>query len=826
MVVPVYSYGQFPPQAQSHIGGDGSLRNPLYYLLQQLFKRTGGNSGIPNTVHNNILSTGTTPAILTEDFNLINDGSGGVQLFNLQPGQQQTVFNNDGANPLLVYPPNGGQINGLGANQPYQMAAGSVQIFDAISSSPLQLSTVLGSLGGNGSLSVTVGLNVASAGTTQDTATPLNNAGYSQVTTGGGGVRLDPFSVGQTQIVFNDSNQAVFVYPQASSNINNLAAAAPYVLLPGATQIFFYLTSTQIFTELPQQAAVINILWFGADPTGTNDNTTALTNAYNAVTGSGGTLYFPAGTYLFTQSISFTYPSSNALFDLTLAGDGPDATVLSWSTGGMTINLNCNSTTNNNQSFHGRDLTFATMQTGTGTGLTLNQQSNNNGNYAAVTELTRVTFRGGTDYSGTNYWNTCIAIKGISNVGLTGCYFEGGSSRQGTGVNFTGINSSNIAVVLNCYNTTFNLLNIGFNHGDFVQGVTFSGCNFDCLSAIVVPSGLSAIGAQCCVVNCQFAQNVTGNCIAVQTALNALMVTNSLFILAPGGGSITTGGIVTNVLSNTIIRGNLFQTPVSQSNATAISLQNSASNTGCVISDNIFTGFNGTGSASITVASTCKDVIIDNNKIVVSNQVVNGSTSGTSIVKKLNNRVGANAYVIGNRNGSAGDHGVVIPSGASGGTSDTSTNILTFANGDESANVGGINRNGATGIQVSTVNSITGDGTNITILENDLSTNFAMGIFNNTNTSGAHGLVIRAGLNATTDNGTVMVEFATGNGSATIGSITRSSTGVQLNGVAQTTGAGVPAFSNNSPAVTPGSVYTWLKFQSADGSNVFVPCWK
>jgi hypothetical protein len=45
---------------------------------------------------------------------------------------------------------------------------------------------------------------------------------------------------------------------------------------------------------------------------------------------------------------------------------------------------------------------------------------------------------------------------------------------------------------------------------------------------------------------------------------------------------------------------------------------------------------------------------------------------------------------------------------------------------------------------------------------------------------------------------------------------------------ANTTGGGTPAFTgaNNSPAVTPGTVYTWLQLKSNDGSTVYVPAWK
>jgi hypothetical protein len=41
-----------------------------------------------------------------------------------------------------------------------------------------------------------------------------------------------------------------------------------------------------------------------------------------------------------------------------------------------------------------------------------------------------------------------------------------------------------------------------------------------------------------------------------------------------------------------------------------------------------------------------------------------------------------------------------------------------------------------------------------------------------------------------------------------------------------TTGGGTPTFSNNSPAVTPGTIYTWFKVKSVDGSTVYIPAWK
>lgn len=47
------------------------------------------------------------------------------------PGVASTVFNR-GANPLKVYPPVGGEIDSLGVDQPYVLAATKMQVFSQI----------------------------------------------------------------------------------------------------------------------------------------------------------------------------------------------------------------------------------------------------------------------------------------------------------------------------------------------------------------------------------------------------------------------------------------------------------------------------------------------------------------------------------------------------------------------------------------------------------------------------------------------------------------------------------------------------------------------
>ena len=48
----------------------------------------------------------------------------------------------------------------------------------------------------------------------------------------------------------------------------------------------------------------VSVLDFGADPTGTNDSTTAIQNAINSLGALGGSLYFPTGTYLVSDVTS------------------------------------------------------------------------------------------------------------------------------------------------------------------------------------------------------------------------------------------------------------------------------------------------------------------------------------------------------------------------------------------------------------------------------------------------------------------------------------------------------------------------------------------
>jgi hypothetical protein len=131
MSIPTYPYPQFLPQNAAAVTKDNTLVNQLYYLLQALFLRTGGNGGVVTTVGTPTTAAGTTQVtapVLANDVNIVTTGSGGVRLPNVQPGQFVYVFNATAA-AINVYPSTGGTIDSLAVNAPSSLAAGFGQIY-------------------------------------------------------------------------------------------------------------------------------------------------------------------------------------------------------------------------------------------------------------------------------------------------------------------------------------------------------------------------------------------------------------------------------------------------------------------------------------------------------------------------------------------------------------------------------------------------------------------------------------------------------------------------------------------------------------------------
>ncbi len=126
---------QLPPQKSKWHEGGGQASTPAFYLMRSLFLRTGGNSGIPQTVGTAITASGANHATaqpIKDDFNQVTHGVGGVMLHPLKPGQFQVVANNMAGN-LNVYPASQGQVDALAVEAPYVLAPGKSQLFWCVS---------------------------------------------------------------------------------------------------------------------------------------------------------------------------------------------------------------------------------------------------------------------------------------------------------------------------------------------------------------------------------------------------------------------------------------------------------------------------------------------------------------------------------------------------------------------------------------------------------------------------------------------------------------------------------------------------------------------
>jgi hypothetical protein len=106
-----------------------------------------------------------------------------------------------------------------------------------------------------------------------------------------------------------------------------------------------------------------SVIVFAGAGDGVTDNTAALNAALASLTGNGGSIFFPPGKYSFNSGIVYVMPAG---VSVTLAGAGAGNTVLTWpnASGGITFTAS-----NNQNTFHIRDLTLTTAQVGSGTAL-------------------------------------------------------------------------------------------------------------------------------------------------------------------------------------------------------------------------------------------------------------------------------------------------------------------------------------------------------------------------------------------------------------------------------------------------------------------------
>lgn len=270
---------------------------------------------------------------------------------------------------------------------------------------------------------------------------------------------------------------------------------------------------------------------YNAVGNGTTDNAGAVGSALASLPGRGGCLYFPAGKYRFSSSLSKTLGAGIA--SIGIYGDGADLSILYWSspTSGLTINY-----TSPGNSAHIRDVSFTTAGAGAGVGVTLNQSSCLSA--FAQSDIHRVTFRGenNTGDIGSNYWSTAYLVRGVSGTSVDTVTVYG-VGNAGVGGQYIGIPEAECySIYHNISKSTYNSLATGVVYGSYAQGITISQSNFqNGVTGVLVPPNSTGLLSQLNIDNSQFAQS--GNNISIGSNVGQVALSgNDIFATGQNSG--------------------------------------------------------------------------------------------------------------------------------------------------------------------------------------------------------------------------------------------------------------------------------------------------
>lgn len=126
-MIPTNPFGIFPQEPITP-GGD-KLHTTWDRFLRAIYARTGGQSGVPFTIHPAVQGGAAASApTLSEDFNVVTVGPN-VRLANIQPAQTQQVTNATGANLTILPPSSQHTIDNLTPGTGYVLANGKSQRF-------------------------------------------------------------------------------------------------------------------------------------------------------------------------------------------------------------------------------------------------------------------------------------------------------------------------------------------------------------------------------------------------------------------------------------------------------------------------------------------------------------------------------------------------------------------------------------------------------------------------------------------------------------------------------------------------------------------------
>jgi hypothetical protein len=360
-----------------------------------------------------------------------------------------------------------------------------------------------------------------------------------------------------------------------------IVAGNPISVIYRSTDNAFHILNPVIVNNTNQ---CLNITAFGGSGNNLTDNTTPLQNTFNAMTGNGGCIQLQPGKYRFNSQPVLNLPAG--VFSFTLRGSGQDNTILTWpnSSGGILINFGGLSS-----SVHISDLSVTTSVSAGGDGIKLNQSSSNsNPANTALSDITRVTFRGDDGYAIAAYWSNGVNVANVSNINFDNVSFTGPSSPNGNGINLLGLpGSSTYAVGFNITKSNLNNLQGAIVYGSFIQGVTVSQTNFvNNINGIISPAAQTGTLAQLAVVNSQFGILASQSGIATVTAIAEVQVSNSLFIVQ--GANAT--GINLQANAHFTITGNEI-TANNNTNTNGVFVANTAGGSKGIITGNDFFGY-------------------------------------------------------------------------------------------------------------------------------------------------------------------------------------------------------------------------------------------
>jgi hypothetical protein len=250
------------------------------------------------------------------------------------------------------------------------------------------------------------------------------------------------------------------------------------VTLPPYVQTVAEVTAN--VTPISYGYATLNVLRYGADPTGATSSASAFTNAIAVANQSGGTVYAPAGTYTGLTAMTITHDGVN------IVGDGPNATILSGA--GTTGNL-FSFTGGQSCGISGLSIQYASTQV-SGAAIYLTNV------YDFFYERVRITapYVGVEVVSGTIFWFDAVDIYGAVNAGI-----------------IVGISSAaqpievflNRMEISNCGGAGLNLINVD---GMYCKQADFIECN---VGVSIYPSVSEMVGA--CYFETVLADTCTSN---------------------------------------------------------------------------------------------------------------------------------------------------------------------------------------------------------------------------------------------------------------------------------------------------------------------------